>query len=295
MNDQIGTLERAVDETAESEVVGKVRGWLKEQGYPLEMRAARAFQRADFHVQQSTYYRSPEGKAREIDVHATLTQRWKYLGQKSDGLIYLQTHVVCECKSGGKRNRPWVVFSTDCRGNRLVTGEAYFGTPLGIETLAMALEETDPSLDVFVTPGRVGYSIACALLEGPQSDDAAYNAVAGVTSAAHAIATEPPPSLVWLCRLVLPVLVVSTPLIECWLDENGENQLAERDMLTLVWGDAVRTESTGAVIHVVHERALDAYVAKVRSAFEHLREVSHDYLERSIGAMSQNPPYREPA
>ena len=40
----------------------KILDWLNTQGYPLEMRVARAFQRQNFHVRQPVYYDDPDEK-----------------------------------------------------------------------------------------------------------------------------------------------------------------------------------------------------------------------------------------
>ena len=58
------------------DLVQKIRNWLDTQGYPLEMKVARCFQKAGFRVSSSEYYLDPdERKPREIDViaivHAT--------------------------------------------------------------------------------------------------------------------------------------------------------------------------------------------------------------------------------
>lgn len=51
------------------ELIRKVQAWLDSQGYPLEMKVARCFQNAGFHVSSSEYYIDPdEKKPREIDL-----------------------------------------------------------------------------------------------------------------------------------------------------------------------------------------------------------------------------------
>src|SRR4051794_18151031 len=82
----------------------KILKWLKTQGYPLEMEAARAFKEAGFRVTPSEYYCDPETqKLREIDVYATYVV--------PGDIYYLSIAVTVECKSGAKG--PWVFFTKE--------------------------------------------------------------------------------------------------------------------------------------------------------------------------------------
>lgn len=79
-------------------VTEKVRQWLDQGGYPLEMRVARALNDAGFTVRQSAYYEAATasgGIAREVDVLG-----WRATGTSSPLL-------VVECKS---KPEPWVLF-----------------------------------------------------------------------------------------------------------------------------------------------------------------------------------------
>ena len=78
-----------------------VRRWLKEQGYPLEMRVADALRRAGFRVRQSAYFSDPdENKPRELDVVASYV--W------DAAAISWELVVLVECKSAAE---PWVLFT----------------------------------------------------------------------------------------------------------------------------------------------------------------------------------------
>jgi hypothetical protein len=79
----------------------KIRNWLDGQGYPLEMRVARAFQEVGFSVTSSEYYIDPdEKKPREIDVIASLQD-------VIDGVIFELVYTI-ECKSS--KANPWICF-----------------------------------------------------------------------------------------------------------------------------------------------------------------------------------------
>jgi len=83
------------------DLASRIRSWLGEQGYPLELRVAHAFQSAGFEVSSSEYYNDPdEGKPREIDVIASMSAF--VCG------ISIQIAFMIECKSSKKK--PWVLF-----------------------------------------------------------------------------------------------------------------------------------------------------------------------------------------
>lgn len=55
----------------QKDIEKEIRKWLKNQGYPLEMKVASQFRDAGFDVTLSNYYTDPENQAnREIDVVA---------------------------------------------------------------------------------------------------------------------------------------------------------------------------------------------------------------------------------
>ena len=83
---------------------GKIKAWLDNEGYPLEMRVAKSFARAGFGVIQSEYYADPRTNTqREIDLYASL--------QKSVGDAHWRLAIFAECKAG--TSKPWVVFVSE--------------------------------------------------------------------------------------------------------------------------------------------------------------------------------------
>jgi hypothetical protein len=81
----------------------RVLGWLKEQGFPLEMEVASMAKAAGFEVSQSDYYIDPDtGEPREIDLVLSLNNL-----KHGFSLTY---NLFVECKSS--RDKPWLMFST---------------------------------------------------------------------------------------------------------------------------------------------------------------------------------------
>jgi len=85
----------------EPSIEEKLHTWLEAQGYPLEMRVAKAFQIAGARVIQSEYYTDPSTEeSREIDVVAD----WQ---TRIDNLL-VRVSFVIECKSS--KDKPWILF-----------------------------------------------------------------------------------------------------------------------------------------------------------------------------------------
>ena len=270
-----------------SDVISSISAWLAEQGYPLEMRVAHAFQDESFLVTQSDYYTTDDGRPREIDVVARVLGNYKCGEKHSDGLVQFQLCVVCECKSGPKAKKPWVVFSRPTQ-DWLVKSTAITERMASVSArLILAKAASDPriqELDLFKIGERCGYALSQAHSnKGDQADgyDPGFGTLIALVNAAKGKSEsiyEPP---MYLSRVTLPLLVVSTPLVECWLDDAGGMQLAERDMMVLAWNRSMVDDNLATLIHVIHERALPRYVQHVRDAFEALW-AKQDVIKKAV-------------
>lgn len=308
----------------ESGTIRAVRGWLEQQGYPLEMRVARVFHDAGADVVQSEYYVSPEGKSREIDVGARLMETWDvtpvpkgFIGPETPATMFFDLFVVAECKSGPKSKKPWVVFTSNRNLMLSTTRFQRLGSPLGKRFLnAMAKRDSMQEVDVFKVSERCGYALACAFWkpdaqdetkdeakddttkkakakkpDPPRGDDPGFAALASLASAARAktyVDTSSNPAL-RVCRIVLPLLIVDTPIVECWLDENGDTQLRECDQVTIVWRNPIGGDQV-VIIEVMHESALPRFVKLFHADFAWLSYLKTDMelAQASIEAEARN-------
>jgi hypothetical protein len=85
-------------------MISKIKEWLDKQGYPLEMKVAKALHENGFHPLQSNYYRDPETeKYREIDVVGQVAYTYKH-----HNIIF---QLIIECKNN--LSKPWITFSSD--------------------------------------------------------------------------------------------------------------------------------------------------------------------------------------
>lgn len=88
-----------------NDLKANVQSWLETQGYPLEMKVARAFREIGAGAGQSIYYIDPEeSKPREIDIVAS----W-YKMHELEESAELQVFFFISCKS--QQKEPWVIFS----------------------------------------------------------------------------------------------------------------------------------------------------------------------------------------
>lgn len=175
-----------------SEVLpSKVLGWLKKQGYSLEMKVAQTFEQAGFEVSQSQRYLDPgSDELREIDVVASLHRQ-------IDGIDASITLFI-ECKYS--QDKPWVIFTSSRRLDPLfyfsrILHDKYnvyeWKTQKGLQGRLLArilstLPRDSVDFDFFRMPKSVGYSVVQAL-GNPDAKDSAYTATMQVTASRHMI------------------------------------------------------------------------------------------------------------
>ncbi len=234
-------------------LIPKVREWLENQGFPLEMKAAAAFRTAGFEVRQSSFYTDPETtKNREIDLVA--------LDRDYSGVINIQ--FIVECKTG---KNPWVLL---CSRDALRNYNRFFAFAASSKTARHILvDHVGDDFEAF--SARIpwvekqelsGYSLRRAYSE----KDTAFEAAVGVAKACNAF-IQGEQRVDWIA-FAFPVIVVDGPLVRCWLDENGDLQLEEATEGEFLFG-----HDFGACIRVVTAEHLSAFALEAKSVAERLR------------------------
>jgi hypothetical protein len=248
----------------------KIRTWLTRQGYPLEMRAARAFRGVSWQsdesagdqpkdsrweADQSVYYKNSEGKWREIDVEATIRQA--YPGTKPWRAF--EFIAVLECKSN--TSKPWVVFSNEATAGPSIWGvESRAANSIGRLFLSEISFLADMEYDFFKVGEHTGYAAVRAFEEGNQ--DQAYAAVSSIVDAAQHRCRFDGNEHTARCRIVFPIIVTAAPVFECYLDEHNIEQIEPRDSITL-YSDARVPGRQYSVIEIVREQALLRYIERL--------------------------------
>jgi len=256
----------------DEDLKGQAAKWLEEQGFPLEMRAARAMAAADLTVEISTSVPDLEtGKECEVDVVASAFERL-HTG-------YATFTLLSECKHSS--DKPWIGFvgeepnyhrPSDSVYNRIATRT---GSILLLELSVGHRHRDNP---VFALPKRLCYGIVRAFSQ--KMEDMAYAAMAKaerscISKAAYSdrIAGEfrmPSPVEVYF-----PLVITDAPLFECALKEDGTPTLTEATQLTLV-----RNRPLGKgghqIVQIFHENALSGFLQEFSTGWaeiaKHIRE-----------------------
>lgn len=231
----------------------KLSEWVRSEGFPFEMRVARAFQKVGFLVNQSDYYKDPTTKVhREIDVIARLNFLVKPLVIRIEFLI--------ECKSS--KDKPWVVF---CGDEEELERPAWvanrFASDAGMKMLHYhATDKEFQSLSLFRLRAPVGYGLRQAF---GKSEDVAYNTMASVSSAARAKADyfREHVSAPKLLEFQFPVIALDSRLFECRLNSNEETEMNEVPFATLLWNNPIATPAH-TLIDVITEPSITAFAGE---------------------------------
>lgn len=232
----------------DQELQAKIHNWLKEQGYPLEYATARAARRAGFGVFQSITYLVDGGdtaKAREVDVVA------RYPSEEDDHFVGL----VVECKTGEK---PWLVLTVDAGATARVQSDALIHANVKDELRV-------PACTGWTVPARRGFGLVQALRKLNEADTA-YQALAGVVSAARGVAADRGADEVSPALLV-PVVVVSGALYQLGYGEDGTELLEPVEWTRIMWHRADRSPQP-TLVDIVRQRHLDPYLQMMTKALE---------------------------
>jgi hypothetical protein len=230
----------------------QVEKWLQEQGYPLEIKVASLFRQSGFSVLQSTYVQDPvSDKSREIDVLAN--KRISTL----QGTV--EFTVIVECKAPQK-GRPWLLFLADSEDPPLMPEmfwlNQYQIASVDGKQIANVLNRRNLSkLETFSIPNKWSYGMTEALTSG---NDRAYSAICSVTSASTALVEKAKSKILSgyrIFEIVIPVIVIDTPILEVSLDKNGDVHVSDAD------GGSLNYKDTPAMrVHVRSFNSLEGLV-----------------------------------
>jgi hypothetical protein len=246
--------------TSVDDLKGKVLTWLRSQGYPLEMRVAKAFQEHRLSVVQSDYYKSPSsGDSREIDLLASV--------QASTDKALIRATIVCECKSS--KDKPWIFFRS--RDSQLAAPARVAqrpGSHIARQYLFDLCELQDvQDLSLFHVGERPSYAFTQAFTSGTDTCYAAACSVAEATKALTETASQLSSPLV--CEFLFPLIVTEARMYAVELDNSSDLSIEEITSEVLVW----RNQLAGpphTIIHVVHAEALGDFAAAASEAMHSL-------------------------
>ncbi|MFI6998194.1 hypothetical protein [Nocardia sp. NPDC050175] len=216
-------------------LIESVAKWLRSQGYPLEMRTAREFQSRDIWAVLGYYYVDVEtGQQRETDVLVRAHRD----GEDSRGVSVALT---IECKSA--RDKPWILFTgeTNRQSTRAIRRSLRFVAP--DSALHLLSEGLDPEDDVPLLDGYEPFGYALVRAHGGGNEDVAFGAMMSAVKAAAGARREIESFGFVFPTVVLPIVLIDAPLLQCRLDEDGEPQLSMIERGTVSWNYRIKTST----------------------------------------------------
>ncbi|UOV04887.1 hypothetical protein MUU75_17700 [Pseudoxanthomonas mexicana] len=238
----------------------QILNWLKDNGYPFEMRIARSLKNSDIHVTQSHYYEDFESAtSREIDIIGRI---YGFKEPKNYvAIAELETFMTVECKSSPK---PWVVFC-ETKPNPWSIRHALCNSHG--EELIRKSGKTVSQTRIYKGSRSAGHGLAQAF---SGNVDSPYAAVMAALKAAESqarqarkdderVAIEHPD--ICGCSVTIPVVAITAPLYECRLDGDGNPKLTEVAYSSLAFrypGGEPRTKEA-TLVHVVTEAGFSAF------------------------------------
>ncbi|MFE9577021.1 hypothetical protein ACFYO1_11605 [Nocardia sp. NPDC006044] len=220
------------EDEAEQDLTSKVAKWLQQQGYPLEMRTARELQSKNIWASLGHYEDAESGQLRETDVYARASR------EEEDGPT-LDIWLALECKTS--RRNPWVLFTDtvspwtqrNLRTQRLCA-------PDDRRWLARATRSsTQSKLPIPLLQGYAPFGYAVARALNRNNEDFAFGAMMSVGKAAAGIQKSLSSEASFFGdrnhSVIVPVLVIDAPLLQCQLKDDGSIGLQEIDRGTVVW------------------------------------------------------------
>jgi hypothetical protein len=245
----------------------KVQDWLHRQGYPLEMRAARAFKKRRWHLHHSRRYTDPfTGKEREVDLIA--------FNDVNGALV--AGHAVVECK--WSPDKPWVLFAA---ATRALTSVGHFhSTPMteAAKRMTEVLVNDDmPGFPLFADREEGYMLVQARLSQGAGKDDGALDAAHTATLAAMTAADFTAARMSEATNYAIvyvPTIVVDGELYRCSLDDDGDVVVTEIDMGFLIH----HTADDQKCMHVVREAGLERFIDMFEETFTSMNSLLRDRL-----------------
>jgi hypothetical protein len=246
----------------------KIKKWFSKQGYPLEMRVAAAFQKHEFIVTLSSYYKDlDENKYREIDVIAS-----RNLYFKQSPVLFIDLTYIIECKHSP--DKPWVLLKSSADNNSGIGHDIdnRIATKMGkYALLELSVDNEVRNNKIFTFSQRLSYGVTRAL---KNQDDMPYKALLAACKAAnsHAIAIDNTWNKNKTSRIefIFPLVIVEGQLYESTLGNESNIILNNVSNGTVIF----RNPSAGdnlTFIDIVTEQGLEAFIESISNEAEKLQ------------------------
>lgn len=240
---------------------GKIKDWLKDQGYPLEFQVANELRKNRFNVIQSDYYTDPEtGESREMDVIGHI--------QKKIGEVLFRITIIIECKAG--KDKPWMLFSSpDAKLTEIAKIAQTPSTVLGRDFLSLlAKSKKYQEMSLFSLGVRSSFGITQCFTSGKDIPYRAIKCVAKATDAKckHESEYRSHP----ICDIMLPFVVIQAPLYESYYEE--KIILNKIDSGTMTW----RNNLISMPHSIIKIQQFKSFKAKLPKYVEEIETIIND-------------------
>lgn len=251
------------------DLISRIRKDLATKGYPLEMRAARAFERAGWRAELGRLYTDHDSrKQRDIDVVASIT-----VAHDRDSRATVE--FVVECKQS--REKPWVGFASEVSEHRFYMFDSVVVGELSARSLDSLIVQDQEAIGGFLKPaGIVWHGVSAAFVNpGDNSPTAPFAAIRGAVSAAAALAYEAEEQLDRLVgelfswpTITIPLVVVDGPLAQYSISASGEESV---ELVSDGWVQTHHHNSAFSLaVHVVWHEHLEQYLLGVTPQVQQL-------------------------
>jgi hypothetical protein len=261
-----------------TDVKEKIKSWLRDEGYPVELRVAAELGRHKISATLANFYRDPStGQSRQIDV----------IGARSDWLGFFHAELVIECKRANKH--PWLLLSASQTNDGVSRLFEYALTSEGARRALIAdgAKDKDAWLDLpwMTWKKSRGVGLIPAFAKGV---DDAFKAVSGAMAAALARRKELTDDRRHEAIFVFPVVVVDGLLFECGLDQSHEIELNEIDEARLYFPMHFG-EDAGMCVHVTTAKNLENFTRDAENALRELEQYLGPHVESFKERLSEGP------
>lgn len=268
---------------------GKVRKWLRGEGFPFELQVGRVLREMGWEVDHGLPYEDPATqKTRELDLRA----RWQ-LGDKR-GVVTVTLAVACK----SSRGHPWVTFTSAPSNLDIVDCLRVPGSLAGHAVLYALSGENGP-LSVFPLVARVAHGATRAFTKKRSSSDASgpYATGRAALSAATALAhaherfVEQHAPRTGLVEIPIPIVFLDGTLFEFFVNESGEEVLEETSSVLMSVPEPLIGDQVCYVLVVqrdaledVGRQVLDGAQELAERCLPHAKRLVREHMEHVEGA-----------
>lgn len=230
----------------------RIKNWVLKNGYPFEMKVANLFQKNDFKITQSIYYKDVDtNKNREVDIIA-------YYNKIVNNVSFSFSFVI-ECKKS--TDKPWLVFKND----KLINPKLNRFKPFATNNASLLFDNIDLVNDrdfykIFPNINKAGYNVVIAFKE---SKDVAYSSSNSLLKACNYIKEKFNHSLLKQCNFYIPLIIIEGELYDAYLDSKEEIIFDLVDSSTIM-NTKIFNEEDSTIINIASSKNLDSHIKDLK-------------------------------